>query len=183
MKTEENKKTRQEMLVERINSLPTDPEWKGYNQSIPIPLGKGVLVKKIESQIKTITEAGILLAAGSNTPEPHLGIIEAVGPNCSEVIRPGLRCYFNFYVDSSFYHQGVHYWKMDESDIFYLVPPNIGLFESPKTESHVRRENKIEQQDSYRERKKIHDANEKDKKEESKKKKTTFALQYVAKKK
>jgi co-chaperonin GroES (HSP10) len=160
--------TRQEQLVERIKSLPTDPEWKGFNPSLPIPLAKGVLVRKIESQIQTITEAGLLLTAGNDSPEPHLGIIEAIGPNCSDLVRPGLRCYFNYYVDSCFYHKGVNYWKMDEADVLYLVPPDVALFESPQTEAEKRRTKKHSEQKGYIKRKSAADQEEKDNKEWSK---------------
>lgn len=154
--------TEKEKLIERIKSLPIDPEYK-YEANVPIPLGKGVLVKKIESHVQTITTGGILLAKGDNTPDPHMGIIQAVGPLCSEFLRPGIRCYYNFYVDSSFYIGGKHYAKMDESDVYYLIPPDTAVFETPKQESQVRREKKHKDSDSYLVRKNAHDQEEKNK--------------------
>lgn len=166
----------QEKLIERIKSLPLDPEYK-HNPNVPIPLGKGVLVKKIEKKVTTITTAGIMLTAADNTPEPHMGIIQAVGPLCSEYLRVGLRCYYNFFIDSSFYLDGVHYAKMDENDVYYLIPPQTALFEGVKPEAHVRREKKHADQDSYIVRKHAHDQEEKNKKEIQKKSgKTTIIL-------
>lgn len=159
----------QEKLIQRIKSLPVDPEYK-FDPNVPIPLGRGVLVKKIESQIQTVTEAGLLLTKTEATPDPHLGIIQAVGPLCSEYIRPGLRCYYNYYVDSSFYVSGKHYAKMEENDVYYLVPPNVALFESPKSDTQKRLEKKHADQDSYLIRKHKHDQEEKDNKEWEKKK-------------
>jgi len=167
--------TQKEELIGRINSLPLDPEYK-YDPNAPIPLGKGVLVKKIESNIQTITEAGILLAKGENTQEPPMGIIQAIGPLCSEFVRPGLRCYFNNFVDSSFYRKGVHYMKMDESDVYYLIPPDTAIFESPKDASQVRREKKQGDQSSYVLRKHAHDQEELNKKEIGKKSGKTIII-------
>jgi co-chaperonin GroES (HSP10) len=167
--------TAKEQLIERIKSLPLDPEYK-ENHSIPIPLGKGVLVKKIESSVITKTTAGILLAKGDNTPEPHMGIIQSVGPLCSEYLRVGLRCFYNHFVDSSFYIGGVHYAKMDENDVYYLIPPDTALFESPKSASQVRREKKQGDSDSYLERRYNHDQEEKNKKEIEKKSGKTIII-------
>lgn len=165
-----------EKQAERIKSLPLDPEYK-HDPSIPIPLGRGVLVKKIEKKVQAITGTGIMIMSSDNTPEPHIGIIQTVGPLCSEYLRIGLRCYYNFFVDSTFYHNGVHYAKMDENDVYYLIPPETALFESVKPEAYVRREKKHADQDSYIVRKHAHDQEEKNKKEIQKKSgKTTIIL-------
>lgn len=150
--------TDNEKLVQRIKSLPIDPEYKPTN-NIPIPLGKGVLVKKVKASV--ITNNGIIIDEGSNTPKPHMGIIYAIGPNCSEFLRVGLRCYFNFFVDSSFYIDGVDYYKMDENDVFYLIPPNTVLFETPLTEKAVRREKKLDNEQATLKR--IYNKNQEDK--------------------
>ena len=160
--------TEAEKQAERIKSLPLDPEYK-HDPNTPIPLHKGLLVKKIEKSVQTITTGGILLAQGENTPELHVGIIQAVGPNCSEFVRPGLRCYYNFFVDSSFYINGKHYVKMDESDVYYLIPPDTAVFEAPDTATKVRRAKKQGESDSYLQRKYAHDQEEKNKKEIDKK--------------
>lgn len=160
--------TEAEKTIERIKNLPVDPEYK-YEPNVPIPLGKGVLVKKIEKHVQTITTGGILLAQGENTPEPHMGIIQAVGPLCSEFVRPGLRCYYNFFVDSSFYVGGKHYAKMDEHDVYYLIPPDTAVFEAPDPAHVVRRKKKQGESDSYLERKYKKDQEDKDNAEFAKK--------------
>ncbi len=100
MKKQEPKSDAQKS-AERIKAMPLDPEYKEV-KNIPIPLNRGVLVKKI-TQSFTRTESGLFMVNGENTTPPHLGIIYAIGPKCSDDLKVGLRCYYNFYVDSSFW--------------------------------------------------------------------------------
>lgn len=163
MKKEEPK-SRAEEIAAKIKSMPIDPEYREV-ADIPIPLGRGVLVKKI-SQSNITTEGGIIILEGENTTPPHLGIIQAVGPLCSEYLRVGLRCYYNFYVDSSFLLGGVHYAKMDENDVYYIVPPKALVMEAPKTEKQVRTSKKGQNQVAANERIFKHEQNLKDKEAE-----------------
>ena len=175
MKKDQPIKTRAEEIADRIKSMPLDPEYKEV-KDIPIPLGRGVLVKKI-NQSNITTEGGIIILEGENTTPPHLGIIQAVGPLCSEHLKVGLRCYYNFYVDSSFYIGGVHYAKMDEVDVFYIVPPSSLVMEAPKTDKQVRTGKKVVAQSAANKRIFEHEQNEKDKLAESAKgRKVKFIL-------
>lgn len=151
-------------ITNLIASLPLDPEYK-FNPNVPIPLGKGVLVKKIE-QSAILNVGSIMIVGGENTHNPHVGIIQSVGPNCSENLRVGLRCYYNFYVDSSFFVDGVHYAKMDEVDVYYIIPPKTIVFENIKSSEEVRREKKYSEYDKGMVRVHKADQNEKDKKQD-----------------
>lgn len=168
-------KSRAEEIADTINSMPIDPEYVA-EPNIPIPLGRGVLVKKI-NQSNITTQSGLIVIGGENTTPPHLGIIQAVGPMCSEYLRVGLRCYYNFYVDSSFYIGGVDYAKMDEGDVYYIVPPKALVMEAPKTEKQVRVGKKLQNQSAANKRIFEHEQNEKDKlKELEKGSKVKFIL-------
>lgn len=161
MKTKEQQKTRAEEVAEKIKNMPIDPGYR-ENLNIPIPLGKGVLVKKISQSSLTTTSSGIIIVEGENTTPPHLGIIQSVGPLCSEYLKVGLRCYYNFYVDSSFFVDGENYAKMDENDVYYLVPPNALVMEATKTEKQVRVGKKLQNQSAANKRIFEHEQNEKD---------------------
>lgn len=162
MKKEEKQLT----IAERIQAMPLDPEYKPV-QNLPIPLGKGVLVKPIQQTPTSQTESGIILMGGENSHPPHLGIVYAIGPLCSEYVRVGLRVYFNFFVDSSFYIDGVHYAKMDEHDVYYIVPPKAIVFDGVKSDKEVRQEKKLPKQQAYLNEMYRKEQNEKDAKMDS----------------
>tara|TARA_R110000868_G_scaffold219378_1_gene470354 strand:+ start:71 stop:589 length:519 start_codon:yes stop_codon:yes gene_type:complete len=168
------KTNKHDEIAERIANLPLDPEYK-QNNNLPIPLGKGVLVKKLE-QSSIIEVGGILLMEGDNSRKPNLGIIQAVGPLCSDHVRVGLRCFYNIYVDSYFTIDGNNYAKMDEVDVYYIVPPKAIVIENTKDEKQVRREKGQKEQDARTIRVHNHDQNEKDQYKESKKKAKIFAV-------
>ena len=157
------KQKEEKTVAELIKEMPLDPEYKPAS-GLPIPLHKGVLVKKIaKSNIFKVGEILLIEGDAENSRPPHLGIIYAIGPNCSEHLKVGLRCYYNFYVDSSFNIDGVDYAKMDESDVFYLVPPNTRVDDGVKGAKEVRRGNQMKKSDSRLIREFNHEQNEKDK--------------------
>lgn len=173
MKKEEKQiKTRAQEVAEKIKNMPVDPEYR-ENLNIPIPLGRGVLVKKINQSAITTTAGGIIIVEGENTTPPHLGIIQSVGPLCSEYLKVGCRCYYNFYVDSSFFVDGENYAKMDENDVYYIVPPKALVMETPKSEKKVRLDKKIPAQSAANKRIFNHEQNEKDRLAEIAKKSKT----------
>lgn len=159
------KKPTHEEVAKRIAELPIDPLYR-YDPDIPIPLGRGVLVKKLEQSTLTQTSGGVLIIQGNaeNSTPPHLGIIQAVGPDVSDHLRVGLRCYYNFYCDSSFFVNGQHYAKMDEHDVFYIVPPKALVFDGVKSDKEVGREKRFERQVGGTQRIFQKEQNEKDEK-------------------
>jgi co-chaperonin GroES (HSP10) len=148
-------------VIERLNALPLDPDYKQVNE-VPIPLGKSVLVKKINQTPMAVLDSGIILMEGENSHPPHIGIIQAVGPECSPYLRVGLRCYFNFFVDSHFRIGGVDYAKMYENDVFYIIPPKTIVFEAVKSDKQVRKEKKLPEMFAREKRIAARDENEKD---------------------
>jgi len=148
-------------VIERLKARPLDPDYNQVNDA-PIPLGKSVLVKKISQTPISILESGIILMEGENSHPPHIGTIQAVGPECSPYLRVGLRCYFNFFVDSHFRIGGVDYAKMHENDVFYIIPPKTIVFEAVKSDKDVRREKKGKQFIEMEKRIDLKDLNEKD---------------------
>lgn len=116
---------------------------------LPVPYGKGVLVRKVEQTSVEETESGILLLQTSTDKSRplHIGIIYAVGPDCSPYMRVGVRVYFNFFVDSCFRFGGYEYYKMDEIDVYYCIPNNKTiLMEGVKGDREIMREKKQEKQ-------------------------------------
>jgi len=164
--------------AERIQSMPLDPLYKEVID-LPIPLHKGVLVRRLTDLdrptiIKT-TPGGIHLpdAIADNSTDTKDGIIYAVGPDCSEFLRVGLRCQISSMVDTFFYHHGVMYYKLDEFHVYFIVPdPTTLIHNGIKKESEVRRKDKLEEQKEYLNRMNKMDGNEKDKKLDKTKGKT-----------
>lgn len=153
-----------EIAAKRIREMPLSKDYKPVDD-LPIPLHRGVLVLKYTRKHNPLlTAGGIELVEGENTNEGKHGIIMAVGPNCSEFLRVGLRCQFNFYVDSLFWHKGETYYKMDEPDVYYIVPSSETVVDNGvKKASAVRHEKKFQEQKSYLEHEAKKDANDKDK--------------------
>lgn len=151
-------------IAEIIKSLPIDSDYIPVD-NLPIPLHKGVLVKKIQQSSIQLLSSGIMLVEGDaeNSTPPHLGIIYAVGPNCSEYLKVGLRCYYNFYVNSSFRIDGVDYAKLDEADVYYLLNSKALVVEQVKDDKQVGRAKRMPVSDNAIKTQAKIDANDKDK--------------------
>lgn len=168
MTTEKKINSSAAISAERIQSMPLDPLYKEV-LDIPIPLHKGVLVKRITNRstiIKT-TPSGIHLPdpIADNSVDTKDGIIYAVGPDCSDFLRVGLRCQISSGVDTFFYHHGEMYYKLDEYHVYFIVPDvTTGVYNGIKKESDVRRSKKLVEQKEYLDRMDKLDSNEKDKK-------------------
>jgi len=153
-----------EIAAKRIREMPLAKSYK-HVADLPIPLHRGVLVLKYtRKHAPILTAGGIELVEGENTHNQKEGIISAVGPNCSEFLRVGLRCQFNHYVDTFFYHGGETYFKMDEPDVYYIVPSEETVVnEGIKKEKAVRRAKKLDEQTVRQAAEYRKDQNEKDK--------------------
>lgn len=157
--------TAAQIAAKRIKEMPIHPDYKPV-PSLPIPLRKGVLVRKVTlKSAPLITVNGIELMQNSeNNHADKTGIIYAVGPDCSEFLRVGLRCQFNHYVDTFFFHEGETYFKMDENDVYYIVEsPKTAVHQGIKKPENVRHEKKLEERKDYMKEESRMDANEKDK--------------------
>lgn len=151
--------------AQRIMEMPLDP-FHIEIPGLPIPLHKGVLVRKV-SYKEQVRKSSIIIPnmPSENTADKKLGIICAVGPNCSEFIRIGLRVQINSFVDSYFFHEEYEFYKADEADIYYIIPDtNTYVNNGVKSAANVRRSKKLEEQTEYLKRMDKLDTNEKDKK-------------------
>lgn len=159
-----NKQQEKENLWDLIQSLPNDPDYKEV-LNMPIPLGKSVIVKQAKQQV--IQVGGIILpdAAAENTQLPKVGVIYAVGPDCTRGVRKGLRCYYNFYCDLEIRINGETFVMMEEASVYYILRSNeqqIYEGKGVKSSSQVRREKKQDLWSGFSKRKKVSDENEKD---------------------
>lgn len=159
----ETEKTNAQNVAERIRKMPLHKEYKPV-PNIPIPLFKGILIKKTKKGEVT-TKSGIIMAGvkAENVIDPHEGIIVAVGPMCSEFTRVGLKYKFSHYVDSYYYHDGEEYMMADETLLHYIVPSDEFIANAGyKTAKQVRHTKKLAEQTSREVRIAARDANEED---------------------
>jgi len=164
--TTEKKPHSAAISAQRIMEMPLDP-FHIEIQGLPIPLHKGVLIRKISYKEKMVRKSGIIIpdAPAENSADKKLGIIAAVGPNCSEFLRVGLRVQINSYVDSYFFHEEYEFYKCDEMDVYYIIPdPSTYVDNGIKSATNVRRSKKLEEQKEYLTRMDKADGNEKDRK-------------------
>lgn len=113
---------------ERIKNMPLDPLYKEV-PDLPIPTGFSVLIQRIKNdgnKIILLTDLGheqtLVLAEGNNSQQPTLGIIMAVGPECFDWLKPGLRCYYDCNQTGTFRHGSTDYVRMDHYGVYYIVP-------------------------------------------------------------
>jgi len=172
----EQKKTAAEITAERIMDMPLDKEYKPV-PNLPIPLHIGVLIKKLPKPksvslipLATGDAQEIIHAEGDNAREPNLGIIMAVGPDCSPFVRVGLRCFWDVNQTGTFRHEGVDYYRMDHYCVYYIVPDASTI---DKVEVKDARQVRLEKKQSFQKKalNEIHqdDLNEKDMLEEMRK--------------
>jgi len=163
--------TAAELVAKRIQEMPLHPDYKPVDD-LPIPLHKSVLVRKDRSvnivlPASPVTSTGgiIIPKTADNSQDDKTGIIYAIGPDCGPFVKSGLRCQFNYYVDTYFWHtDGETYYKMHENDVFYIVPNDkTAVHNGVKKPENVRHEKKFQEQKSYLKEEAQKDANEKDK--------------------
>lgn len=159
-------KKEKETLWEVIQSLPNDPDYKEI-ENAPIPLGKSVIIKKAKQHI--VHQGGIIIpeASAENSQMPKVGIIYAVGPDCTKGVRTGLRCYYNHWADLEIQIGAERYVLADEGAVYYILrstAQKIDYGKGVKSADQVRREKKTDQWADFAKKKTIIDQNEKDKK-------------------
>jgi len=174
-----NTMTAAELVAKRIQEMPLHKDYKPVDD-LPIPLHKGVLVlkpKRISPNKIQTTASGLIVdpnyISADNSQEPNFGIISAIGPNCSPFVKIGLKCQFNSYINTFFWHQGETYYKMDENDVYFIIPnEETAVHNGIKKPENVRHEKKFQEQKSYLKEESQRDANEKDKRLDKTKGKT-----------
>lgn len=175
---QQEQKTQAKLTAEMLRSLPTHPDYLPV-LDIPIPLGYSVLIKKAPKSniIKTLTDLTgkeqviYRPETADNSQTTGEGIIYAVGPYCSEFLRNGLKCVYDVRADTTFEHKGVSYLKMDEAQVYFIMPdPSTTVDNGVKDPKIVRREKKIPKQQKIYDQIYKDEQNELDKKNEIKKK-------------
>lgn len=162
---------------QRIKEMPLDPLYKEV-PDLPIPTLNSVLIQRIkkeDNKIILLTDLGheqtLLLAEGNNSQQPILGIIMAVGPECFDWLKPGLRCYYDCNQTGTFRHGKTDYVRMDQYGVYYIVPSTQTIdLVGVKDDRQVTRERQAERNKTADRYRNIEELNQMDKLEELKKK-------------
>jgi hypothetical protein len=166
---EKEQMTAAEIAAKRIREMPLSKHYKPVDD-LPIPLHKGVLILKprhVNPALPVTTSSGIIVdpryTSADNTEDLKEGILMAVGPNCTEYLRIGLRYQFSSYVDTFFHHKGEVYYKLDEPAVYYVIPSDETVVNNGiKKEKAVRRVKSLEKQSVRQAAERRSDLNEKD---------------------
>jgi co-chaperonin GroES (HSP10) len=78
-----------------------------------------VIIKKVMGGQEQTTEGGLILAETSdvNSIKPNVGIIVAAGPECSELVIPGIKIAYNQFANLEVFIRGEFYHVIHEHDI------------------------------------------------------------------
>lgn len=156
MKQEENqdqklseKELKQRALLEPILAL------KHENFKVPegmvIPLKTQVWIKKYHGNesLKTTNTGIILPDTATNTIIPAIGLIIAVGPECSDFIFPGLDVVFQDLPYMEIMVNGVTYLRLYEDEILGVLPPRTYVYQGVYSDAYMRRMNRLKQFEHY----------------------------------
>jgi len=129
-----------------------------------IPLRRSVLIKQVDNTSLKKTLSGIIISnvGAEDTSTPMAGIIYAVGPECPEYLKPGQRVICNQYANLEVFIYGETYIKMDDLDVYGILPEEAFVSVEKKTPKEVIREKNLEREVNYNKKKTILDANDKD---------------------
>lgn len=162
---------KQQHLLEQVQKF-VDPSFK-IPEGMPIPLKDFIYAKRVGNDSTQSTEAGVILVPSNavNVKLPHTAVVYAVSPYCSEYLIPGIKIYYNPFVDVEVMINGTAYLKMHENtDVWGILPPKAWVYEGIKTASQVDREKTLGQWEGFEKRKAHKDLNDFDKKTEIEKK-------------
>ncbi len=84
-----------------------------------VAFNKTVIIKKLTSGQDQQTEGGLIIADTSsvNSIKPNIGIIVAAGPDCSELVIPGIKIAYNQFANLEIFIRGEFYHVISEHDI------------------------------------------------------------------
>lgn len=149
---------KKQALMEAVREL-HDPEFVMPNGFI-IPLRNQLYVKqeqKFKIEGLDTTEAGIILAEGSNTIIPLVGTVYAVGDEVSDFIFPGLKVAFQGNKSGEIYYMevminGITYLRMFEHEILGIMPPRSYVYQGINSAAYNDRVKRIKVIQEARER-------------------------------
>lgn len=161
---------KQQHLLEQVKSF-IEKDFK-IPAGMPIPLKDFIYAKRVGNDGQQTTESGLIIASSSvNTKLPHTAIVYAVSPFCSEYLIPGIKIYYNPFVDVEVMINGIAYLKMHENtDVWGIMPPKTWVYEGVKDVNQVAREKSLKEWDGFATRKAQKDANDYDRQVEIDKK-------------
>jgi len=92
-----------------------------------VPFNHTVLIKKMDTGDNQTTAGGILLAQTSSVDniKPNMGVIVAVGPECSELCMVGLTIAYNQFANLEVFMKGDFYHIIHEDDIHFAVANHV----------------------------------------------------------
>jgi len=157
------RKEREEALL-KIIDLYTDKDFR-IPEGFLAPFKKSVVIKKVGNQDMLTTSGGIIVVEGKNTVVPNIGIVYAIGPDCSMHISPGQRVAFNQYSDLEIMILGEVYMMISEDDVYGALPNGAYVRLNTKSDVEVSREDRIERNTKFHEKKIILDLNDRDRRE------------------
>jgi co-chaperonin GroES (HSP10) len=142
----------------------------------PVPLKNAVFIRQITGQdgekMKR-TEGGIIMVDNitSKVVAPCIGIVMAVGIDCSPYLRPGHKVIYNRYAEEIIMIYGQEYLRLNEAtDIYGILPPESWIVPKQKGDRWLFREKRKQEFEDYQGRKDRFDANKLDQTTELEKK-------------
>lgn len=182
--SDEPVKTKKQIYFETIDAMPLSDEVGDIPDEFPIPLKNSVFVKQITGaagEKMRFTKGGIMIVQSTilneRTVIPNMGIVMAVGIECSEYLRPGQKIIYNVYAEEKVMILGEEYVRLNEAtDIYGILPPDGYVIPKQKDDRWLFREKRKKEFANYDVRKERHDQNVLDEKTEKKKGKKNLII-------
>jgi len=99
--------------------------------------GSTVYIKK-ENREQVLRNSGIIIQDSGQSSVLPIGRIVAVGPKVPD-LKPGMRCYYNFYANNVVFHEGIEYLMISEIDVFALLQEEDIAMEASVSKEGLRR--------------------------------------------
>jgi len=106
-----------------------------------------VLIKKVSGGQEQQTEGGIFVPDSSsvNSLKPNIGIVVAAGPECSELVIPGLKIAYNQFANLEIFIRGEFYHVIHEHDIHCALTNDTIAMVDQLTDKEVGTQKRIKQ--------------------------------------
>lgn len=163
---QERKLTKREIYDAAIATIPLEDI--NIPAEFPVPLKNAVFIRQITGQDgekMRRTEGGILMVDNitSKVVAPCIGIVMAVGIDCSEYLRPGHKVIYNRYAEEIIMIYGNEYIRLNEAtDIYGILPPESWIVPKQKGDRWLFREKRKQEFADHEIRKERFDANKLD---------------------
>ena len=124
-------------------------------EGFPLAFQKTVIIKQASNANMMKTNAGFLLieSSANNHLIPNIGHVYAVGPECSEHIKVGLRVFFNQFANLEVMIKGEVYMIIDEREVYGALPDSAFVRMDTLTDKEVSRKEGLDRQITYQENK------------------------------